>query len=681
MEMQKNSKSFTTILHSKLARRFARHTVGLTLFIALVISTIFIYKSYGESLEELNKELLQVEHALRGSLALQLWQLNLEGLNLMLEDLLIDKDIVYVRLEDEKGKVLIEKGHKPVAYRDIERSLPLYYTRDKKKNKVYLGKLFYIATTEAVDREINSRLPGIIVAIFIFFTLFSLLILYLYWDSTVRHLVTVKNYLNKIRLGGYRKSIGTLKLDRPKTANRDELDDLTRSVNEMQREIIRQYGKVEYQSLHDELTNLPNRRQLKRQLETTIERCRKDREYGTLLSVDLDNFKLLNESMGHSFGDKVLQEVARRLGALCVNNCIAARISGDEFAVLQGCLADTPEAARHLAEALANKLRTSLSEKMMIEGHTFKTTVCIGITLFDSDAQGETVIKQADNALHHAKIKGPRHYAFFEPTMQVRIDRRLELEHLIERAIEKDLFTMHYQPKYDTRRRVRSAEALVRLHNEKGQIISPGEFIPVLEQNGAIVEVGERIIEKVFRFIAKHRELLEKSEMQSIAINVSPTQYNAPDFAKKVTALAEIHRIDPTFVIFEITEEVFSGIPDTMIEIMQQLTETGFRFSIDDFGTGYSSLRYLKNLPISELKIDKSFVDEIPEDTRADALVKTVINMAHNFGLDVVAEGVETEKQFQTLLDYRCDQFQGYLFSKPLSEKVFLDKLHENDND
>ena len=684
MKMHRHPEHLLSIFRSRLANRFARYTVGLSLFIALLISGVFSYQSYHNDLRELNEELTQVEHSVRNSLALHLWQLNLDALNLLLDDLLIDKDIVYVKLLDEKGKVLIEKGRKPSGQKAIERSLPLYYHPGQGTARTYLGKLVYTATTEAVDKEMVEMVPGAILAIFIFFILLSLLILYIYWGSTVKHLTTIKEYANRIRLGGYKKKIGDLTLERrahPADDDKDELDELVDSINEMHHEIITQYTTVEYQSLHDELTDLPNRRMINNLLSDTITLCRATGGYGALLSIDLDNFRLFNESVGHAFGDKVLRRIADRLKSVCNEGCHLARISGDEFVILQSELAPDREEARKIAQELSEKLLSTLSQTMTVEGHTFKITACIGILLFGPEAKPDVVVKQADNALHHAKTKGPGHFSFFEPIMQVQIDRRLQLERLIDKVIEKDLLTVNYQPKYDTRRQICSAEALARLHDDENMVIYPDEFIPILEQTGAIIEIGDHIIRKVFEFIRQHKREIERSGLKNIAINVSPTQYSSAGFSERVIALAKEFDIDPRFIIFEVTEEVVAGAINDMIDIMYRLTKHGFRFSIDDFGTGYSSLRYLKNLPMGELKIDKSFVDEITEESRANAIVKTIIDMAHNFDLDVVAEGVETEEQFETLLAYRCDQFQGYLFSKPLPEEAFLDKLRGNDDD
>ena len=307
-----------------------------------------------------------------------------------------------------------------------------------------------------------------------------------------------------------------------------------------------------------------------------------------------------------------------------------------------------------------------------------KPIACVGIALFGPKTIPDVVVKQSDNALHHAKSEGPGHFAFFEPAMQQKTERRMRLEQLIDNAIKKNLLFVNYQPKYDGNKKICSAEALVRMYDEEGGIISPGEFVPILEETGAIVEIGDYIIKTIFSFMKKHKDDIEGSGLESISINVSPTQYSSAGFADRLIAFSRQFDIDPKSIILEITEEVVTSSIDNVVDVMQQLTKYGFRFSIDDFGTGYSSLRYLKELPLKELKIDKSFVDEITTDNRASAIVKTIIDMAHNLDLDVVAEGVETNEQLDRLANYQCDQYQGFLFSRPLMEDELLAMLRKD---
>ncbi len=680
MRMRSALKDFKSIVSCKISRRFALYTVGVSTLVAFLISSVFIYKNYHDGLENLKEELTQVEQSIKNSLALNLWQMNWGALDIILNDLLMDKDIVYLNLVDEKGNTLIKKGIEPTHY-DIKNQLPLYFIPPGINKEIHLGQLNYIATTEPIYINIKRTILGVTIAIFIFFLFFTVAILFIFWNSTVKHLLTIMEYTNEIRLVGYNEKNVNLELDRHGNHaghNKDELDELVHAINEMHHEVIEQYTRIEYQSLHDELTGLPNRRMINQLITSTITHCREINGYGALLSIDLDNFKLLNESIGHTVGDKILCEIARRLVDISKNELQPARISGDEFILLQQNVASSRAEAREIADRLSRQILSGVSQAISIDDHHFKISACIGIALFGPRSSPDIIVKQSDNALHHAKSEGPGHIAFFEPAMQQRTDRRLELEQLIDKAIDESLLLINYQPKYDLNRNLCSAEALVRMHDGDENLISPGEFIPVLEETGAILQVGDHIIGKVFRFIRDHKNDIENSRLESIAINVSPTQFASSNFANRIIDLSSRFEIDPESIILEITEEVVAGSIDSVVDVMHQLDEYGFKFSVDDFGTGYSSLRYLKNLPLRELKIDRSFVNDITTDSKAAAIVKTIIDMAHNFGLNVVAEGVETEEQLNRLVKYQCEQYQGFFFSRPLTEESFLDVMREN---
>ena len=672
----KKSNNLLSIAKSKIARRFTLQIVSFSILVALIISAFTIYRNYHEDLSRLKKDLTQVEQSIKSSLTHNLWQMNLDALNILMNSLLMNKNIVYAGLVDEKGNLLIEKGVQ--TRKDaIEKSIPLYYRQPDGKD-VYLGKLDYIATTANLYEKHRQSAFGAVVPIVIFFLFLSIAIVFLYWNSSVKYLLAIKEYTGKLRFGGYKDGvIDDLVLDRPADngSEKDELNELVSAINDMHHELIEKYTAIEYQSLHDALTGLPNRRMINKLIAEAIAHCRAANGYGALFYIDLDQFKLLNDSLGHTAGDKILLEISNRLTTIGGKDYQPARISGDEFLVLQKKIVADREEVKAVALDFAERMLSSISESIIIDSNDIKITTSIGIALFGAESNTEIVIKQADNALYHAKEKGRGQIAFFAPDMQKMTDRRLQLEQLISVAIEKDLLFVNYQPKYDHQHKIYSAEALVRMRDENGDIVSPGEFIPVAEESGLIVKIGDHIIEKVFGFIKKNRLDIERSGIKSIAINVSPTQYSAPGFVDKVVAYAKQFDIDPGFIILEITEEVVAGSIDAVLDVMIQLKKHGFKFSIDDFGTGYSSLRYLRNFPLDELKIDKSFVDDVLEDDKALAIVKTIIDMAHNLKFNVVAEGVENADQFNILRQHGCELYQGYLFSRPLTENDFLGQL------
>lgn len=659
------------IFASNISKRFTFRVVSLTFLLALVLSLFIVFRSYQEDIETLKKDLDQIEQSIKNSLSYNLWIMNLDGLNILGKDLLLSKFIIYVAIYDEKGTLLLKKGQKRSKH-TIKRIVPVFYQTNGQR--IYVGKLIYYVTTQPIFDQLKESALRAFITIFVFFLFMSFVIVVIYWDSTVRYLLSIRDYAQKLRVGGYKeRGLSDLNLDR-KTYEKDELEQLVDTINEMRKEIVKNYEKLEYQSLHDALTGLPNRRWIKKKLEEIIGYCKKFLCYSVIFYIDLDQFKLINDSLGHTTGDRILLEISSRLKSLCGEMCVPTRISGDEFLIVCNKRFSDRKKAKKMSYRFARKVLEKICEPILIDREVIKMTASIGIAILGPESETEILVKQADNALYHAKERGRNQVAIFEPSMQVATDRRLEIEQLIDIAMQKDLFFIQYQPKYDAQKRVCSAEALVRLRDEKGNIVSPGEFIPIAEESGLIIKIGDIVLQKVFAFVQQNKEILEKS-IQNIAINVSPTQYSSIDFVDSVINFARQYEIDPNFIILEITEEVMAGSIDNVLDVMMKLKKEGFKFSIDDFGTGYSSLQYIKNFPLDELKIDKSFIDDVLVDKKVEAVVKTIIDMAHNLDLFVTTEGVETEDQFELVRHFGCDMYQGFLFSKPLNEEEFLRQL------
>ena len=674
MEERNFFKKLIKIFSSKIARRFAFRLITLSLVVALFLSLFVLYRNYKQDIQLLQRDLAQIERSIKSSLSYNLWIMNLDALKILVNDLSLNKYIAYVALYDEDDRLLIEQGHK-LKEHTITKEIPLYFKKDKNL-PVYLGKLVYIVDTGPIYKKFIHSAFKIVVLILLFFLFMSIVVIVIYWDTTVRYLLHIQEYAEKLRLGGYKeKELPKLQIT-THSKKKDEFGHLVETINEMRQEILQNYKKLEYQSLHDALTNLPNRRWIKKRLEELIAQKRRP-YYSVIFYLDLDQFKLINDSLGHSAGDRILLEVAARLKELCAKMCTAARISGDEFLIVCNKRFSNKEEAKKAAFEFAQKILQKISEPIQIEHNFIKITGSIGIAIISPESDAEIVVKQADNALYHAKEKGRSQVAIFEPNMQKVTDRRLEIEQLIDIAMQKDLFFMQYQPKVDAAGTIKSAESLLRLKDEQGNVVSPGEFIPIAEESGLIVKLGDIVLQKVFSFVQKNYLVLKNAGMDSLAINVSPTQYSSAGFAQRVIEFARYYKIDPKFIILEITEEVVAGSRDLVMDVMRQLKKEGFRFSIDDFGTGYSSLQYIKDFPLDELKIDKSFIDTLLLDEKSMAIVKTIIDMAHNLNLYVTAEGVETEEQFKVLYKYGCDLYQGFLFYKPLEEKEFIVVLNE----
>ncbi len=659
---------------SKLAKRLSLYIFAITVATALLVTALHVVWEFHHEKELLRKEFRQVEKVNLPSIKANLWILDIPALQTILGGLLHNRNFVYFKLTDDQGKRLLEVGKLPRKNFLLEK-IPLYHDNGYGK-QIYIGTLTMVVTTRYIYENIIRNTLTTLGILLITMLLTVLFILFLVWSLISKHLLAIQSYTNKIR---FEEEIPPLQLERKENqwTRDDALSSLVNAINKMQKMIRDSYARLEYQSLHDPLTDLPNLRSLRLDLSQRIKECEISGNIAALYFIDLDSFKILNDSLGHTVGDAALTEVAKRLKRLENRGVRVYRIGGDEFLLLTKALSNNPEKTRELAQKLAEEIRGIFDEKFELDGKSFKITAGIGVKLFQKGQDIETIIKHADNALYKAKEKNRNVIAFFHECMQSSTDKKLEIEQYLHHAIHNDEFIVHYQPKYDRHRKLRSAEALTRLRRKDGRLIPPGEFIPYAEETGMILDIDHRIIPKVFKFVLENRSIMENAGMESIAINISPAQFMMADFVQFIVSEAKRFSIDPHFIILEITEETVVSNAEYAMETMLELKRHGFRFSIDDFGTGYSSLRYLMNFPPDELKIDKSFVDHIPENDRSVAIVRTIITLAKTLHLTVVAEGVEREEQFRTLYRYGCTLFQGYLFSRPLPEEEFLRLLTE----
>ena len=393
--------------------------------------------------------------------------------------------------------------------------------------------------------------------------------------------------------------------------------------------------------------------------------------HGALLFIDLDNFKSLNDTLGHHFGDLLLQQVAQRLVACVRKTDTVARLGGDEFVVMIEDLSERDIEAAAQTEIIGNKMLAELDKPYRLSTHVYHCTASIGITLFGGKQPSiDELMKQADIAMYQAKKAGRNALRFFYPEMQEAISSRVSLGNELRRALENRQFQLHYQIQVNSSYHPIGAEALIRwLHPEQG-LVSPALFIPLAEETGLIVPIGQWVIETACAQIsAWQKDPLTRDLV--LAVNVSAKQFLQAGFAAHVLAAVHQHAIDPTLLKLELTEGMLlDNIQDT-IATMNILAELGIQFSLDDFGTGYSSLQYLKRLPLDQIKIDQSFVRDITTDASDKAIVITIIAIAHSLGLEVIAEGVETEEQRQFLIYNDCIHYQGYLFGKPVPIEQF----------
>jgi len=424
--------------------------------------------------------------------------------------------------------------------------------------------------------------------------------------------------------------------------------------------------KIKDLAFYDPLTHLPNRRLLYDRLNQALAGSSRSGEKGALLFIDLDHFKQLNDTLGHDMGDLLLQQVAKRISSVIREGDTVSRFGGDEFVVLLEDLSTHLIEAAQKLEIIANKIITSLNRPYVLGVHERHNSPSIGARLFNGHEETlEVLLKQADIAMYQAKDSGRNTLRFFDPQMQATIQARSDLENELRIAIEEQKFQLHYQLQVDCLGAPIGAEALIRWQHPTQGMISPFKFIPVAEETGMIIPIGQWVLETACQQISQWSND-DRTKHLVIAVNVSAKQFSQADFVEQVNAAIYKYAIDASKLKLELTESILVNNIEQIITTMNSLKECGITFSLDDFGTGYSSLQYLKKLPLSQLKIDQSFVRDILEDKNDEAIVSTIIAMAKNLGLDVIAEGVETEEQKQVLLSHACAHFQGYLFSKPV---------------
>ncbi|HNQ76640.1 MAG TPA: bifunctional diguanylate cyclase/phosphodiesterase, partial [Pseudothauera hydrothermalis] len=402
--------------------------------------------------------------------------------------------------------------------------------------------------------------------------------------------------------------------------------------------------------------------------------ARRSGHYGALLLLDLDYFKTLNDARGHEVGDQALKALAARLAAGLRESDTLSRLGGDEFVLLLPELSPQVHSAADMARSVAEKLRITLTEPLKIDGEQIALGASIGVTLFPTGAgcSAAELLKQADTAMYQAKAAGRNMVRFFEPDMQARAEMRFNLEAELRHAVEHDELRLYLQPQCDRDGRVRGAEVLLRWHHPRRGLIPPGSFIPIAEETGLIVALGDWVLRRACALLTTP-ELAEQP--MRIAVNVSPRQFHRSGFVDRVRDILAETGADARRLTFEVTEGLVIDNVHQTVATMSELAALGIHFSIDDFGTGYSSLAYLKRLPINELKIDRSFIQDAPTDPNDAALVDAILSIAGHLNIAVVAEGVETEAQAAFLTTRVPMLYQGYLYGRPEPVEAFLQRL------
>ncbi|MEN9221602.1 MAG: EAL domain-containing protein [Thermostichus sp. BF3_bins_97] len=451
----------------------------------------------------------------------------------------------------------------------------------------------------------------------------------------------------------------------------DELDNLATSLNALRDTVQQRQTELNQIAFFDALTGLPNRRMLLDRLPRALAAGARTDSVGALMLLDLDNFKMLNDTHGHAEGDRLLVEVAQRL-RYCVREIdTVARLGGDEFVVLLENLGKNRRRAAIHAERIARKILAILNQPFALAQGEHINTASIGITFFDeTHTNADSLLKQADLAMYRSKAQGRNNLSVFDPELQEAVQQRVTLETDLAEAIRSQQMFLCFQAQVGDRNQLTGAEVLIRWRHPQRGLIPPSEFIPLAEETGLILPLGRWVLEKACDQLARWAEQPEMAHL-SLSVNVSAKQLHNPDFVAEVMAALQQSGADPRKLKLEVTESLMLKDLDAVVEVMTQLTAVGVGFSLDDFGMGYSALTYLKHLPLDQLKIDKDFVRNVLTDPNDAAIAKMIITLSESLNLHVIAEGVEEEAQRAFLEMNRCLAYQGYLFTPPLPTEEF----------
>ena len=480
-----------------------------------------------------------------------------------------------------------------------------------------------------------------------------------------------KTLLNGIRIisnGDYSKQI--------LLSSNDELGTISNEFNKMALKIAKRELELDELAYLDLLTQMPNRMMFTKQLEIAISRAKRNNNNSiAVLFLDLDEFKIINDTLGHNVGDELLIEVSKRLLTSMRKNDLVARIGGDEFNILIEDVNDPM-----LIEEIAQKIINNLIEPFKVEDHSMHVTISIGVAIYPDDGEDNTtLIKNADLAMYHAKESGKNQYKFFSKKLEHALQDKTMMLRELKQAVENNEFKLFYQPKFSLKDgSINTIEALVRWENKKLGFVMPDQFIPLSESSGEIINMGAWIMHQACSDLAKLEKL--KLNIRQVSVNVSNKQFAEGNMVELIHQSLKSSGISPESLEIEMTESYIHDHTEEAIETLHKIREIGVDLAIDDFGTGYSSMSYLKKLPLSRLKIDKSFIDDIPEDSEDVEITKVIIALAKVLGLSITAEGIETAEQMRFLEELECDEGQGYICSKPLPYEELVKLLKSNHN-
>ncbi|MFT3807292.1 putative bifunctional diguanylate cyclase/phosphodiesterase [Arenimonas sp.] len=675
-----------------IAGRLLLYIVLFSTLVTLLLASVQLALEYRRDIATIEQRIDELRRSRLDSIARSLWDVDSELLRRQLEGIHTLPDIEAVSIRETDAGAADAPIHiaigRPDADAPLHWELPVVYSDFGKQRRI--GVLRVEASRDAVLARLYDRALWILGTQAVETFLISLFVLLLVHYMVTRHLVALARIAGTYDV---RAPASEFHLRRRGGHGGDELDqvvaalegmrrnlerayrDLSESNAELERDIVarrRAEATAERLATHDALTDLPNRRLLFDRIRHELSVSARTHTHGSLLYVDLDHFKALNDARGHSLSDALLVEVSRRLARNMREVDLVARLGGDEFVVVLCSTSESADQAAAAALSAAEQIRAQIAAPIEIDGQTHHLTASVGVALFPADGDEiESLLKQADVAMHHAKTGGRNSVRFFQANLHATLAARHEMELELRAALAEAAFTLEYQPLFDSDAALCGAEALIRWKHPTRGMVPPGEFIPICEESGLIVRLGDWVIDRAAAQIRAWTDAGLMRVSHYVSVNISPHQFGRADFVDNILRACRRHGVDPRQLALEITEGVVLGDLEQTIRTMDALRQHGLRVYIDDFGTGYSSMAYLKRLPMDGLKIDQSFIRDLKQEDNSAAIVEAIIAIGRRFGLVVVAEGVETDAQAQFLRGLGCDLFQGYLLGRPVDPESF----------
>ncbi|WP_342620473.1 EAL domain-containing protein [Rhodoferax sp. GW822-FHT02A01] len=651
-------------------------TLVLTVIIGIVLPTVIavvtlLWFRQSKVEQEMVDILQEKSLVLSASLAEPVWNFNMETISLLLRASMADSQVVRVSVFDTHDKILTE-------VKDDSRRMGRSYAKVQNLNHIsgaasranFAGKVEVEIDSGNRQSEFRHEVQFYSMILALQIASSMALLLYVLRARVLKPVAGLTQFSDQLAQGNFYKPLAW---SRP-----DELGTLARQMDNMRMVMVDDIAKrkeadetIHNLAFYDPLTQLPNRRLLRERLKMAAVASERSGQYFALLFLDLDNFKTLNDTLGHSVGDELLIQVGISLIESVRADDTVARLGGDEFVVILQRVGSEPDAAAQLTRQIAEKICKTISKPSLLASQMHVISTSIGVTLHCGARMDiDVYLKEADLAMYQAKAAGRNCVCFFDEQMHTTLLQSANLEASLRDAIRGEEFLLLYQPQVMQTGHIMGAECLVRwMHSDRG-LVSPNEFIPIAEKTGLILPLGQWILEQACTKLAiwSRHELLSQL---SISVNISACQLHQPDFVDVVLSTVTRSGANPRRLKLELTESQLIDNTEDIIEKMQLLKEKGIGFSLDDFGTGYSSLSYLRRFPLEQLKIDQSFVRDVLVDTNDAVITKMVIALAESLGLAVIAEGVEHEAQREYLARHGCNAYQGYLFGRPMPDTEF----------